>query len=192
MIIRSKKGTNEKFAIQNEIQNLKNFYRKIKDSLRNTYKNWKNRYGRSYQGKDVTRSTMFWTAEKQFFPETLGKIYTHPTCFVRFILLANYKDSSSNTADSIEQYSDGIMQDSTSRVIARKLRDLRDVDTVSTNDRGSTVYAHMGMTGEELCFDTNQDYVMAYVKIPVSGKVFRTEEDVDEVLSDVMDILSKV
>lgn len=73
MIIRSKKGTNEKFAIQNEIQNLKNFYRKIKDSLRNTYKNWKSRYGRSYQGKDVTRSTMFWTAEKQFFPETLGK-----------------------------------------------------------------------------------------------------------------------
>ena len=104
MIIRSKKGTNEKFAIQNELQNLKNFYRKIKDSLRDTYQNWKNRYGRSYQGKDVTRSTMFWTAQKQFFPETLGKIYTYPSCFVRFILLANYKDSSSKTADSIEQY----------------------------------------------------------------------------------------
>ena len=104
MIIRSKKGTNEKFAFQNEIQNLKNFYRKIKDSLRNTYQDWKNRYGRSYQGKDITRSTMFWTAQKQFFPETLGKIYTYPSCFVRFILLANYKDSSSNTADSIEQY----------------------------------------------------------------------------------------
>ena len=104
MIIRSKKGTNEKFAIQNELQNLKNFYRKIKDSLRDTYQNWKNRYGRSYQGKDVTRSTMFWTAQKQFFPETLGNSYTHPTCFVRFILLANYKDSSSKTADSIEQY----------------------------------------------------------------------------------------
>ena len=104
MIIRAKNGYNEKFAIQNEIQNLKNFYRKIKDSLRNTYQNWKNRYGRSYQGKDVTRSTMFWTAQKQFFPETLGNSYTHPTCFVRFILLANYKDSSSKTADSIEQY----------------------------------------------------------------------------------------
>lgn len=76
MIIRSKKGTNEKFAIQNELQNLKNFYRKIKDSIRDTYQNWKNRYDRSFQGKDVTRSTMFWTAEKQFFPETLGTMYT--------------------------------------------------------------------------------------------------------------------
>ena len=112
MIIRSKKGTNEKFAIQNEIQNLKNFYRKIEDSP--------------------------------------------------------------------------------SRVIARKLRDLRDVDTVSLKDGGSTVYAHMDMNGEELYFETRQDYVMAYVKIPVSGKVCRTEEDVDEVVSDVMDFLSKV
>ena len=47
---------------------------------------------------------MFWAAQKQFFSETLGNSYTHPTCFVRFILLANYKDSSSKTADSIEQY----------------------------------------------------------------------------------------
>lgn len=76
MIIRSKKGTNEKFAIQNELQNLKNFYRKIKDSLRDTYQNWKNRYGRSYQGKDVTRSTMFWTAQKQFFQKPWEK-FTH-------------------------------------------------------------------------------------------------------------------
>lgn len=90
------------------------------------------------------------------------------------------------------QYSDAVMQDPTSRVLARKLRDLREVDTVSTNDRGSTVYAHMDMNGEELYFETQQDYVMAYVKIPVSGKVCRTEEDVDEVVSDVMDFLSKV
>lgn len=90
------------------------------------------------------------------------------------------------------QDNDGIMQDSPSRVIARKLRDLRDVDMVSLKDGGTTVYAHMDMNGEELCFDTNQDYVMAYVKIPVSGKVCKTERDVDEILSDVMDLLSKV
>ncbi len=50
----------------------------------------------------------------------------------------------------------------------------------------------MDMNGEELYFETHQDYVMAYVKIPVSGKVCRNEEDVDEVVSDVMDFLSKV
>jgi len=102
MVIRTKKGSNEKFAIQNELQNLKTFYRKVKGSLRNNYQNWKNRYGRYYRGQDVTRSTMFWNAVEQFFPETLGNRYT--TCFVYLILLANYKDSSSSTADSIEQY----------------------------------------------------------------------------------------
>lgn len=111
---------------------------------------------------------------------------------IRHTLKNRYSKRRCEGSSDFMQYSDAVMQDPTSRVLARKLRDLREVDTVSTNDRGSTVYAHMGMTGEELCFDTNQDYVMAYVKIPVAVKVCRTEKDVDEILSDVMDLLSKV
>ena len=111
---------------------------------------------------------------------------------IRHTLKNRYSKRHCESSSDFMQDSDGIMQDSTSRVIARKLRDLREVDTVSLKDGGSTVYAHMDMNGEELYFETRQDYVMAYVKIPVSGKVCRTEEDVDEVISDVMDFLSKV
>ena len=111
---------------------------------------------------------------------------------IRHTLKNRYSKRHCESSSDFMQDSDGIMQDSPSRVIARKLRDLRDVDTVSLKDGGSTVYAHMDMNGEELYFETRQDYVMAYVKIPVSGKVCRTEEDVDEVVSDVMDFLSKV
>lgn len=111
---------------------------------------------------------------------------------IRRAIKNRYSKRHCESSSDFMQDSAGIMQEPPARVIARKLRDLREVDTVSLKDGGSTVYAHMDMNGEELYFETQQDYVMAYVKIPVSGKVCNSEKDADDIIDDVLNFISNV
>ena len=97
--------------------------------------------------------------------------------------------------DWMQNRNSGILEEHPARVISRKLRSTYDdlFDSISVHDdgRGKSVYAHVDDGGEEVTFESNGDRVVGYVKIPVIGKLCRTEEDIDAVITEVIKFLKR-
>ena len=75
------------------------------------------------------------------------------------------------------------------RKIARLTHGLKPVGFVSLF--GQTVYAHVNDGGEEVSFESDGDYVVGYVKLPVIGKPCRTQKDVETLISEMVKFLER-
>lgn len=89
----------------------------------------------------------------------------------------------------------GVLDDHPARAISRTLKDdyedLFDTTSVKNDGRGKTVYAHVNDGGEEISFESDGDYVVGYVKLPVIGKQCRTHKDVEALISEVVKFLER-
>ena len=78
-----------------------------------------------------------------------------------------------------------------SRTLKDDYEDLFDTISVKNDEYGRTVYAHVNDGGEEVAFESDGDYVVGYVKLPVIGKPCRTHKDVDALVSEVIKFLER-
>ena len=111
-----------------------------------------------------------------------------------------YKSKSRNSrrryeSDWMQDKKSGILEEPPALAISRTLKDDYEdwFDTISVkNDgRGKTVYAHVDDGGEEVTFESDGDYVVGYVKLPVLGKPCRTQKDVDSLVAEVVKFLER-
>ena len=78
-----------------------------------------------------------------------------------------------------------------SRTLKDDYEDLFDTISVKNDGIGKTVYAHVDDGGEEVSFESDSDYVVWYVKLPVIGKQCRTQKDVDALVAEVVKFLER-
>ena len=109
-----------------------------------------------------------------------------------------YKSSNSKRRyenDCMQDRTRGILEEHPALAISRTLKDdyedLFDTISVKNDGRGKTVYAHVDDGGEEVAFESDCDYVIGYVKLPVIGKQCRTQKDVDALVSEVIKFLER-
>lgn len=97
--------------------------------------------------------------------------------------------------DWMQDRTSGILEEHPAQAISRTLKDdyedLFDTISVKNDGRGRTVYAHVDGGGEEVTFESDGDYVVWYVKLPVIGKPCRTQKDVDALVSEVVKFLER-
>ena len=89
----------------------------------------------------------------------------------------------------------GVLDEHPALAISRTLKDdyddLFDTISVKNDEYGRTVSAHVDDSGEEVTFESDGDYVVGYVKLPVIGKPCRTQKDVDALISEVVKFLER-
>ena len=97
--------------------------------------------------------------------------------------------------DWMQDRTSGILEEHPAQAISRTLKDdyedLFDTISVKNDGRGRTVYAHVDDSGEEVTFESDGDYVVGYVKLPVIGKPCRTQKDVDALVAEVVKFLER-
>lgn len=97
--------------------------------------------------------------------------------------------------DWMQDRTSGILEEHPAQAISRTLKDdyedLFDTISVKNDGRGKTVYAHVDDSVEEVTFESDGDYVVGYVKLPVIGKPCRTQKDVDALISEVVKFLER-
>ena len=97
--------------------------------------------------------------------------------------------------DWMQDRNSGALEEHPALAISRTLKDdyadLFDTISVKNDDYGRTVYAHVDGGGEEVTFESDGDYVVGYVKLPVIGKPCRTQKDVDALISEVVKFLER-
>lgn len=98
-------------------------------------------------------------------------------------------------SDWMQDKKSGILEEHPAMAISRTLKDdyedLFDTISVKNDGRGKTVYAHVNDGGEEISFESDGDYVVGYVKLPVIGKQCRTHKDVEALISEVVKFLER-
>ena len=111
-----------------------------------------------------------------------------------------YKSRSRNSkrryeSDWMQDKKSGVLEEHPAQAISRTLKDdyedLFDTISVKNDGRGKTVYAHVDDSGEEVTFESDGDYVVGYVKLPVIGKPCRTQKDVDALVAEVIKFLER-
>ena len=89
----------------------------------------------------------------------------------------------------------GTIEEHPAQAILRTLKDAYedwfDTTSVKNDGRGKIVYAHADDGVEEVTFESDGDYVVGYVKLPVIGKPCRTQKDVDALVSEVIKFLER-
>ena len=97
--------------------------------------------------------------------------------------------------DWMQDRNSGALEEHPALAISRTLKDdyeyLFDTISVKNDGRGKTVYAHADDGVEEVTFESDGDYVIGYVKLPVIGKPCRTQKDVDALVSEVIKFLER-
>lgn len=97
--------------------------------------------------------------------------------------------------DCMQDRNSGALEEHPALAISRTLKDdyedLFDTISVKNDGRGRTVYAHVDDSGEEVTFESDGDYVVGYVKLPVIGQPCRTQKDVDALVSEVAKFLER-
>lgn len=78
-----------------------------------------------------------------------------------------------------------------SRTIKDDYEDWFDTISVKNDGRGKIVYAHAEDGVEDIIFESDGDYVVGYVKLPVVGKPCRTQKDVDALVAEVLKFLER-
>ena len=98
-------------------------------------------------------------------------------------------------SDWMQDRTSGILEEHPAQAISRTLKDdyedLFDTISVKNDEYGRTVYAHVDDSGEEVTFESDGDYVVGYVKLPVVGKPCRTQKDVDALVAEVVKFLER-
>ena len=98
-------------------------------------------------------------------------------------------------SDRMQDKKSGILDEHPALAISRTLKDDYEdwFDTISVKNDGygRTVYAHVDGGGEEVTFESDGDYVVGYVKLPVIGKPCRTQKDVEALISEVVKFLER-
>ena len=97
--------------------------------------------------------------------------------------------------DWMQDRNSGALEEHPALAISRTLKydyeDLFDTISVKNDEYGRTVYAHVNDGVEEVTFESDGDYVIGYVKLPVIGKPCRTQKDVDALVSEVIKFLER-
>ena len=118
--------------------------------------------------------------------------------FGGYIRAIRYKSINSRRRyenDWMQDRNSGALEESPALAISRTLKDdnedLFDTISVKNDGYGRTVYAHVDGGGEDIIFESDGDYVVVYVKLPVIGKPCRTQKDVDALISEVVKFLER-
>lgn len=118
--------------------------------------------------------------------------------FEGLVIAVRYKSRNSKRryeSDWMQDNKIGVLDEHPALAISRTLKDdyedLFDTISVKNDGRGKTVYAHVDDGGEEVTFESDGDYVIGYVKLPVIGKPCRTQKDVDALVSEVIKFLER-
>ena len=118
--------------------------------------------------------------------------------FGGYIRAIRYKSRNSRRRyenDWMQDRNSGALEEHPALAISRTLKDdyedLFDTISVKNDGRGKTVYAHVNDGGEEVSFESDGDYVVGYVKLPVIGKPCRTQKDVEALISEVVKFLER-
>ena len=89
----------------------------------------------------------------------------------------------------------GVLDEHPALAISRTLKDdyedLFDTISVKNDGRGKIVYDHAEDGWEDIIFESDGDYVVGYVKLPVIGKPCRTQKDVDALVAEVIKFLER-
>lgn len=97
--------------------------------------------------------------------------------------------------DWMQDRNSGALEEHPALAISRTLKDdyadLFDTISVKNDGRGKTVYAHVNDGREEISFESDGDYVVGYVKLPVIGKQCRIHKDVEALISEVVKFLER-
>lgn len=97
--------------------------------------------------------------------------------------------------DWMQDRNSGALEEHPALAISRTLKDdyedLFDTISVKNDAHGRTVYAHVDDGGEEVMFESDGDYVVGYVKLPVIGKPCKTQKDVDALVLEVIKFLER-
>ena len=118
--------------------------------------------------------------------------------FGGLVIAIRYKSRNSKRryeSDWMQDRNSGALEESPALAISRTLKDdyadLFDTISVKNDEYGRTVSAHVDDSGEEVTFESDGDYVVGYVKLPVIGKPCRTQKDVDALISEVVKFLER-
>lgn len=118
--------------------------------------------------------------------------------FEGLVIAVRYKSRNSRRRyenDWMQDRNSGALEEHPALAISRTLKDdyedLFDTISVKNDGYGRTVYAHVDGGGEEVTFESDGDYVVGYVKLPVIGKPCRTQKDVDALISEVVKFLER-
>ena len=97
--------------------------------------------------------------------------------------------------DWMQDRNSGALEEHPALAISRTLKDdyedLFDTISVKNDGRCKTVYAHVDGGGEDVIFESDGDYVVGYVRLPVIGKQCRTHKDVEALISEVVKFLER-
>ena len=137
---------------------------------------------------------MTYDIERNIHNQTNGVLFI----FGCFVMAIRYKSRNSKRRyenDWMQDRNSGALEEHPALAISRTLKDdyedLFDTISVKNDGRGKTVYAHADDGVEEVTFESDGDYVIGYVKLPVIGKPCRTQKDVDALVSEVIKFLER-